>query len=128
MDICEYNGTSLAYMGDAVMSMLVREKLLCDGYQKAKVLQKKSEVWVSAKAQAYFVRKLDERAFFTPEEQAIYMRGRNTHSQSKAKNADVITYRMSTGLEAVFGYLHLTKQAERLEELWSVIKEIGELR
>lgn len=128
MNVNEYNGTSLAYMGDAVMSMFVREKLLNDGYQKSKVLQKKSEAWVSAKAQAYFVEKLEEQAFFTTEERTIFMRGRNTHSQSKAKNADVITYRMSTGLEAVFGYLYLTKQMKRLQELWQTIKEIGELR
>lgn len=128
MNINEYNGTSLAYMGDAIMSMFVREKLLSDGYQKSKVLQKKSEAWVSAKAQAHFVEKLEEQGFFTEDEHAIYMRGRNTHSQSKAKNADVITYRKSTGLEAVFGYLYLTKQTERLEELWQAIKEIGELQ
>ena len=55
MDIKEYNGTSLAYMGDAVMSLLVREMLLAQGWQKSKILQKKSESWVSAKAQAYFL-------------------------------------------------------------------------
>ena len=54
MDIKEYNGTSLAYMGDAVMSLLVREMLLAQGWQKSKILQKKSESWVSAKAQAYY--------------------------------------------------------------------------
>ena len=56
MDIKEFNGTSLAYMGDAVMSLLVRERLLQEGFQKSKVLQKKSEGWVSAKAQARFLR------------------------------------------------------------------------
>ena len=45
----------LAYMGDAVMSLLVREMLLAQGWQKSKILQKKSESWVSAKAQAYFL-------------------------------------------------------------------------
>lgn len=63
MDIKEYNGTSLAYMGDAVMSLLVREMLLAQGWQKSKILQKKSESWVSAKAQAYFLIQLKERAF-----------------------------------------------------------------
>ena len=110
MDIKEYNGTSLAYMGDAVMSLLVREMLLAQGWQKSKILQKKSESWVSAKAQAYFLIQLKERAFFSEEEYAIVLRGRNTHSASKAKNADVTTYRMSTGLEALFGWLYLTHQ------------------
>lgn len=126
MDLKEYNGTSLAYMGDAVMSLLVREKLLTKGYQKAKVLQKMSVSWVSAKAQAYFLEKLKEQDFFTEEEWAIYLRGRNTHSASKAKNADVITYRKSTGIEAIFGYLYLSRQQDRLMELWHAIEEIGE--
>ena len=51
MDIKEYNGTSLAYIGDAVMSLYVREMLLELGYQKPNVLQKKSVAWVSAQAQ-----------------------------------------------------------------------------
>ena len=122
MDIKEYNGTSLAYMGDAVMSLLVREMLLAQGWQKSKILQKKSESWVSAKAQAYFLIQLKERAFFSEEEYAIVLRGRNTHSASKAKNADVTTYR----LEALFGWLYLTHQEERLKALWEEIQKIGE--
>lgn len=128
MDIKEFNGTSLAYMGDAIMSLLVREKLLKEGWQKPKVLQKKSEGWVSAKAQAYFLTQLKERSFFTEEEKAIILRGRNTHTASKAKNADVLTYRMSTGLEALFGWLYLTHQHERLQNLWEEIQKIGEYK
>lgn len=128
MDIKEFNGTSLAYMGDAIMSLLVREKLLQEGWQKPKVLQKKSEGWVSAKAQAYFLTQLKECNFFTEEEKAIILRGRNTHTASKAKNADVLTYRMSTGLEALFGWLYLTHQNERLQNLWEEIQKIGEYK
>lgn len=128
MEIKEYNATSLAYMGDAVMSLLVREMLLAQGWQQSKVLQKKSEAWVSAKAQAYFLDHLKQRSFFTEEEYAIVLRGRNTHTTSKAKNADVATYRMSTGLEALFGWLHLTHQKERLQALWEEIQKIGEYR
>lgn len=128
MDIKEFNGTSLAYMGDAIMSLLVREKLLHEGWQKPKVLQKKSEGWVSAKAQAYFLTQLKECNFFTEEEKGIILRGRNTHTASKAKNADVLTYRMSTGLEALFGWLYLTHQNERLQNLWEEIQKIGEYK
>ncbi len=126
MEIQEYNGTSLAYMGDAVMSMYVREHLLSKGYQKSKVLQKMSESWVSAKAQAVFLNQLEEENFFTEEEWAIVLRGRNTNPKTKAKNADVITYRKATGLEAIFGWLYLTRQEERLNQLWFRIREIGE--
>ena len=70
--------------------------------------------------------KLKEKNFFTEEEWNIILRGRNTNISSHAKNASVQTYRLSTGLEALFGYLYLTKQETRLNELWQAIKEIGE--
>lgn len=126
MNIAEYNGTSLAYIGDAVMSLYVREMLLEKGFQKPDVLQKKSVAWVSANAQAYFLMTLKDREFFTEEEWKIVLRGRNTNISSKAKNATVQTYRLSTGFEALFGYLYLSKQEERLQELWKAILEIGE--
>lgn len=126
MEVMEYNGTSLAYIGDALMSLYVREMLLSKGYQKPDVLQKKSVAWVSANAQALFLTTLKEQNFFTEDEWSIVLRGRNTNISSKAKNASVQAYRLSTGLEAVFGYLYLTHQEARLKELWEAIKEIGE--
>ena len=128
MEIQEYNGTSLAYMGDAVMSLYVRELLLSKGYQKSKDLQKFSEAWVSAKAQAGFLNQLETEGFFTEEEWAIVLRGRNTNPKSKAKNADVITYRKATGLEAVFGWLYLMKKEERLLQLWQRIVALGDVK
>lgn len=128
MDVRGFNGTSLAYIGDAVMSLYVREKLLGEGYQQSKILQKKSEAWVSAKAQSYFLETLQNHDFFREEEWGIVLRGRNTNPKSKAKNADVLTYRKATGLEALFGYLYLTQQKERLQELWEAIVEIGEFQ
>ena len=117
MEIQEYNGTSLAYMGDAVMSLYVRELLLSKGYQKSKDLQKFSEAWVSAKAQAGFLNQLETEGFFTEEEWAIVLRGRNTNPKSKAKNADVITYRKATNpicmLRLISERLSLRKYAER---------------
>ena len=126
MEIREYNATSLAYIGDAVMSLYVRELLLSKGYQKPKVLQQQSVRYVSAKAQASFVKILKEQEFFNEEEWGVIMRGRNTHTKSKAKNADMMEYRYSTVLEALFGYLYLMKQEERLMQLWEQIKIIGE--
>lgn len=126
MDVAACNGTSLAYIGDAVMSLYVREMLLSKGYQRPDDLQKKSVAWVSANAQAGFLLQLKEQSFFNEEEWAIVLRGRNTNIQSKAKNATVQTYRLSTGLEALFGYLYLMKQEERLQELWSAIQQLGD--
>lgn len=58
-----------------------------------------------------------ERELLTEKELDIYKRGRNAKSHTKAKNTDVITYKMSTGFEAVMGYLHMTEDIDRLEEL-----------
>ena len=60
-----------------------------------------------------------ERELLTEKELDIYKRGRNAKSHTKAKNTDVITYKMSTGFEAVMGYLHMTEDIDRLEELVS---------
>ena len=58
-----------------------------------------------------------DRELLTEKELDIYKRGRNAKSHTKAKNTDVITYKMSTGFEAVMGYLHMTEDVDRLEEL-----------
>lgn len=122
----ECNGTTLAYVGDAVMSLWVRERQVQEGWQKPAILQRQSIAWVSARAQAKFLDVLMREAFFTPEEMDIVKRGRNAKSASNAKNASVQDYRMATGLEAVIGYLYLNKQEERLQALWAKIQEIGE--
>ncbi len=126
MDVKEINATTLAYIGDAVMSLWVRELLIEQGWQKPKILQQKSVAWVSARAQAKNVIALLEEQFFTDEERAVIMRGRNAKCESHAKNADIMEYRMATGLEAVIGYLYLKQEAVRLEALWAEIQRIGE--
>lgn len=127
MEIVPYNGTTLAYIGDAVMSLKVREMLVLQGFQKPDVLQKKSILWVSAKAQAHFLDVLMKQNFFLEDEKAIILRGRNAKTQSVAKNASIIQYRLATGLEAVIGYFYLMNKKDRLEELWSAIIAIGEV-
>lgn len=120
------NGVTLAFIGDAVMSLKVREYLVSQGCQKTDVLQKRSVHWVSAKAQANYLRKLQEQSFFSEAETEIILRGRNANTGTKAKNADIITYRLSTGFEALWGYLYLGGQSERLEKLWEAVKQLGE--
>lgn len=122
MEILGLNGTTLAFIGDAVMSLKVREYLVEQGYQRPNALQKESVKYVSAKAQANFLMKLMEEEFFTDEEKMIIKRGRNARMDSMAKNADVATYRLSTGFEALWGYLYLTKRLERIDEIWGKIK------
>ncbi len=127
MKMGEISGSTLAYIGDAVWSLLVREYLVERGYTKAKDLQTKSVKFVSAKAQASFYKKLTELEMLNDEEQYMFKRGRNFRTSTVAKNTDVITYRISTGFEALVGYWHLTKQADRLLEIWQLVKEWVEL-
>ena len=77
-------------------------------------------VWqhiMSAKAQASLIQQMLDDAILTEEEENFYRRGRNGKSATSAKNTDIKTYRMSTGFEALMGFLHLTNQTVRLEEL-----------
>lgn len=126
MEIIPYNGTTLAFIGDAVMTLWVRERLVSLGYQKPNDLQKMTSRYVSAKAQANYLSVLMERNYFDEIELEIIKRGRNAQTKTIAKNADVITYRLATGFEAIVGYYHLTKQCGKLEKLWNEVIELGE--
>ena len=91
--------------------------MIFQGLTKPNQLHRKATHYVSAKAQATLITKMLEAQLLTEKEEDIYRRGRNANSHTKAKNTDVVTYKMSTGFEAVMGYLHMTNQVERLEEL-----------
>lgn len=111
------NGLALAYIGDAAYEVFIRQHLLEQGWTKPKDLHRRATQYVSAPAQAMLMGRMLEEGFLSEEETDTYRRGRNAKSHSKAKNTDVETYRISTGFEALMGYLHLTGQKERLEEL-----------
>lgn len=117
LDVNLINGIALAFEGDAVYSYYVRRHLIFQGQTKPSQLHRLATRYVSAKAQASLITAMLEAKLLTEKEEDIYRRGRNTNSHTKAKNADVVTYRMSTGFEAVMGYLDMTNQTERLEEL-----------
>ncbi|EFU74470.1 RNase3 domain protein [Enterococcus italicus DSM 15952] len=126
-DYRQLNGLALAYVGDAIYEVYVRDYLIQSGLTRPNQLHKTATHYVSAKAQAKLIQQMNEQALLTEEEQDIFRRGRNSKSYTSAKNADIITYRISTGFEALMGYLHLTGQKERLEELvqWC-IEKVGE--
>lgn len=115
---------SLAYIGDAVWELYVRHHLLASGWIKPNDLQKQSVRFVSAKAQATVLEKL--MPLLTDEEQDIVRRGRNAKSKTAPKNAAVLDYRHSTAVEALIGYLYLTDDAERLNELMQTVFDIVE--
>lgn len=108
----------LAYIGDAVFELMVRERLLAKQQLPLGKLHRASVSRVCATAQSQAVEQLLD--VFTPEEMQIYKRGRNA-TGGVPKNADLIEYRRATGLEAVFGYLHLCGQDARMRELFDLI-------
>ena len=114
MDYRQLNGIALAYMGDAIYEVYVRQHLLENGLTKPTKLHHIATRYVSAKAQAFLVEQWEEQAILTEEEQEFFRRGRNAKSHTSAKNTNVVTYRISTGFEAVFGYLHLSGQVDRV--------------
>lgn len=127
IDVNLINGIALAFEGDAVYSMYIRRHLIFQGLTKPNKLHREATKYVSAKAQANLISLMLEEGFLTEKEEDIYKRGRNANSHTKAKNTDIVTYRMSTGFEAVMGYLHMTEAIERLEELidWCIRKIEG---
>ena len=119
MNVDEMTGSVLAFIGDAVMTLKVREYLVSLGYTKAKQLQEKSINYVSAKAQSAFISKFLPN--LSEEEMLIYKRGRNYKSHSTPKNTDSADYHAATGLEALWGYWHLTQQDQRIAEVFEIM-------
>ena len=110
-----YSPLVLAYMGDAVYELMIRERIVRQGNRQVNRLHLAAVHLVKAGTQAAMIRLLEP--LLTPEELSVYKRGRNAHSHTTAKNASVIDYRMATGFEALVGFLWLSEQKERLQEL-----------
>ena len=104
-----------AYVGDSVYELFVRTKLTNKSNAKPHKLHIESIKYVKAKAQADILKRMQDN--LTEDEKDIVRRGRNTENHHVAKNANIADYSQSTGFEALIGYLYLTKQDERLEEI-----------
>jgi len=111
------NILSLAYLGDSVYELIIRSYLIDNGVVKPDKLQKEAIKHVSAKAQARYMDKLLNKNILKENEIEIYLRGRNHKSNHKPKNTDIITYKIATGFEAIFGYLYLDKNYDRINEI-----------
>lgn len=116
-DYRQLNGIALAYLGDAAYEVYIRQHLLTKGISKPTKLQHIATHYVSAKAQAALIDLMREDELLSDEEWSYFKRGRNANSHTHAKNTSVMTYRISTGFEAVMGYLKLAGKEERLAEL-----------
>ena len=117
----QINPVTLAFLGDAVYSLYVREQLVKSGTGKAADLQRAASKVVSAKGQSAFLERV--LPTLSQEEEEIYRRGRNAKKATKSKSASVAEYSRSTGFEAVLGYLYLIGESERINELLSMIDE-----
>lgn len=124
-DFKQYGALALAYMGDAVCEVTVREYLMKKANMPVNTLHKLAIKYVSAVAQSKFFDILEPQ--LTDEEMSIYKRGRNSKPYTKAKNASLADYKKATGLEALFGYLYLTDNHARIKELFDIIFENGEI-
>ncbi|CCK83275.1 Ribonuclease III [Lactobacillus equicursoris 66c] len=111
------SGQTLAYLGDGVYEAAIRRHLIKGGILKPQNLQREATHYVSAKAQAALIAKMLDKSLLTDEEKTAYKRGRNAKTHTKAKHTSLATYEMSTGFEAIFGYLDLAGASDRVQEL-----------
>ena len=113
-----YSPLTLAFLGDAVYSLMVRDMLTKQANKPTGKLHKESIKLVNAAFQAEMIREL--LPHLTEDETAVFKRGRNAHSAHSPKNQSEADYRYATGFEALFGYLYLSGQAQRLKKLFSL--------
>lgn len=123
MDVNMINVITLAYMGDAVYEVYIREYLIKKGIAKVEDLQKEAIKYVSAKSQARILKYLLDIGYLSNEEIDVVKRGRNYKRGSHPKNTDIITYKNSTGFEALIGYLYLSDKIDRVTEIVNLILE-----
>lgn len=121
MNVLEINVLVLAYLGDTIYENFVRKYLINRGIGNVNDLQKEAVTYVSAKAQASYLKKMMDVCFLSEEELDIVRRARNYKTTSHPKNCDIITYKYATGLEALIGYLNLKCENERIGEIMKFI-------
>lgn len=112
-----YSTAALAYLGDSVLEICVRERLVREGVSSSAALNKRALNFVRASAQAQAMKNI--LPLLTEEEDAVFHRGRNIGHTNTPKSATVAEYRAATGMEALFGYLHLAARYDRIAELFA---------
>lgn len=115
MHASQYSPLVLAYIGDAVYELVIRSCIVSEANMQVNKMHKKTTQFVKAEAQAKMIMAME--SVLTPQEHAIYKRGRNAKAATMAKNASMKDYRMATGFEALIGYLYLNREFSRMMEL-----------
>lgn len=121
MNVDLINVITLAYLGDAVYEVYVRDYLIKKGIAKVEELQKEAINLVSAKSQSKILDYLINNNILSDDEINIVKRGRNYKRESHPKNTDIITYKMSTGFETLIGYLYFDNKIDRIDEIINII-------
>ena len=121
MNLLEVNVLVLAYMGDTVYEDYIRKYLINKGIGNVNDLQTESLNYVSAKSQAKYLQKMIDNNMLSEEELDVVKRARNYKTTSHPKNCDIVTYKYATGLEALIGYLELSENKERIDEIMNFI-------
>lgn len=119
LDFSQYGALALAYMGDCVYEIKIREFLMRQANMPVNMLHRKAKGYVSAAAQSNFAEKI--LPLLSEEEEGIFHRGRNAKPHTTPKNMTLSDYKKATGLEALFGFLYLSGKTERIDELMEVI-------
>ncbi len=117
-----YSTSALAYLGDCVLELCVRNYLVCQGLSSSAALNKRALDFVRASAQAEAMKRI--LPLLHEDEEAAFRRGRNIGHTNTPKSATVAEYRSATGMEALFGWLHLAGRQERIEELFRAAYEL----
>lgn len=112
----QYSTAALAYLGDCVLEICVREHLVRSGLSSSARLNKRALDFVRAPMQAEAMKAI--LPLLDEEETAVFHRGRNLGHTNVPKAATVAEYRAATGMEALFGYLHLAGREERIHLLF----------
>ena len=121
-----YNGESLAYIGDAIYELKIREYLMKKGYQDVNILHKYAVKFTSGESQALIIDYLIKNEIITEEEISYFKRGRNSGHSKNRRSISVISYKKATGFEAMIGFLYLSNQKERLNSLVDIVINIVE--
>lgn len=113
------NGQALAYLGDAVIELLVRKHLISLGIHQSKKLHEQAVTYTSALGQAKAYLAIQDE--LTDKELTYFKHGRNANLTRKARNQSLATYQQATGLEALFGQLYLNNDQSRIDDLFKKI-------
>ena len=109
---------ALSYLGDSVLEVITRQYLISKGITELGKLNKEALLFVRATAQSEAVEKI--LPVLSETEMQVFKRGRNAHGVSIPKSASAGQYRRATGLEALFGYLYIADENERMKELFCI--------